>query len=119
MIITLEPDPEVELPSEITAMDLLILLNELRMAGAEAISINDQRIIHNSYVAYMGVRHIGVNRIRIIPPFTVKAIGNPTHLASSIEQRHHGFVDMMDLEGITVTVVRDENITIERIYSVI
>ena len=95
-------------------MDLLVLLNELRMAGAEAISINGIRIIHNSYVAYMGTRHIGVNGIRIIPPFTVKAIGNPVHLESGISQRQHGFIDMKALEGKIVTLERSDNVQINR-----
>jgi len=89
-----------------------MLLNELRLAGAEAISINDQRIVHNSYIARINNRHISVNGRRLIPPFTVKAIGNPVHLESGLSQRHHGFIDMRALEGKTVTVERSDYVTV-------
>ena len=100
--------------TSISVMDLIILLNELRMAGAEAISINDQRIIHNSYVAYINNRHISVNGRRIVEPFTVKAIGNPTHLEAGLSQRRIGYIDTMAFEGKSVTVTREDNITIYR-----
>ncbi|MCL2355520.1 MAG: DUF881 domain-containing protein, partial [Oscillospiraceae bacterium] len=64
---------------QIEPRDLLTLLNELRLAGAEAISINNERIVHNSYVVSIGDLHISVNGRRVIPPFTVRAIGNPAH----------------------------------------
>ena len=52
IIITMEnpPDYTAEESRPINASDLVMLINELRMAGAEAISINGQRIISKSDV---------------------------------------------------------------------
>jgi len=109
IIVTLESG--VDGP-DISVMDFLTLLNELRLAGAEAISINNQRIIHNSYVTYINNRHISVDGIRLIAPFTVRAIGNPVHLESGLSQRNHGFVDLRALEGKIVTIERSDYVTI-------
>lgn len=62
--------------------DLIDLISELRYAGAEAISINDVRILSSSYVSQPkeGLTIIGGQRVT--SPFVVKAIGNPTYLSS-------------------------------------
>ena len=98
--------------AEITPTDLMNLVNELRLAGAEAIAINDVRIVHNSYVAYRTGRHISVSGMIVRAPFTVTAIGNSTHLYSGISQRQHGFRDRLALDGKTVTVEVSDNVHI-------
>ena len=62
--------------AQITSDDLLMLLNQLREAGAEAISINEERIIYKSYVTSINNTYISVNGNRIVSPFVVKAIGD-------------------------------------------
>ena len=56
--------------------DLLSVVNELKNAGAEAISINDQRLISTSSIECDG-NIIKVNGEKIGAPFTIKAIGLP------------------------------------------
>ncbi len=56
--------------------DLLRVLNELCAAGAEAISINDQRIVATTEVRCAGPT-VSVNNVRSAPPYVIKAIGNP------------------------------------------
>lgn len=65
---------------------LLDLLNELNSAGAEAISINEQRIVNSTEVRLAGVQ-VNVNTVPITPPFVVKAIGNPKTLDGAVNQR--------------------------------
>ncbi len=55
---------------------LLALVEEIKRAGAEAISINEQRLITNSDIRCVG-NVILVNTARIAPPFEISAIGNP------------------------------------------
>ena len=55
-------------------MDVLSVINELKNAGAEAISINDQRIIPTSSIV-CGGNIITIDGERIGAPFVIKAIG--------------------------------------------
>ena len=81
--------------SKITANDLLTLMNELKQAGAEAISINGQRIVYNTYIVDINYTYISVNGKRIVSPYVVKAIGNTTYLESALSQKQYGYIDKM------------------------
>lgn len=71
--------------------DLLTLINELIYAGAEAISINDQRIIAMSDLADAW-NFVYINGERTTSPFTVKAIGDMKKLQSTLSIKG-GYVD--------------------------
>ena len=92
--------------------DLLVLINELRLAGAEAISINDERIVYDSYIVSIAGTYLQVNGERIIQPYTVKAIGNPTYLESGLSAKEYGYIDSRKSNGLEVTLERRDNITI-------
>lgn len=61
--------------------DLLYIVNELKNAGAEAISINDERIVSSTSII-CGGNIISINGNRIGSPFIIKAIGLPETLAN-------------------------------------
>lgn len=63
--------------------NLLYIVNDLRNAGAEGISINGQRIVVSSEIRCVG-NVILVNTTRLAPPFEISAIGNPTELENAI-----------------------------------
>ena len=65
---------------------LLYVVNELRAAGAVAISINNQRIATSSAIRCVGPV-ILINRVHIPAPFEIKAItlGNPEEFKNRIE----------------------------------
>ena len=63
--------------------DLLYLVNDLKIGGAEAISINNQRIVTSSDIRCVGTV-ILVNSTRLAPPYEIKAIGNPERLTASV-----------------------------------
>ena len=63
--------------------NLLYIVNDLRNAGAEGISINGQRIVVSSEIRCVG-NVILVNTTRLAPPFEITAIGNPTELENAI-----------------------------------
>lgn len=100
---------------KIDAEDLFELVNLLKSAGAEAISINEQRIVYDSYFADInGTNYITIKGQYITSPYTIKAIGNPTYLESAVSQKNYGYIDTKIAEGKIVTLERLPNITIPK-----
>jgi uncharacterized protein YlxW (UPF0749 family) len=64
--------------------DLLKVINELKAAGAEAISINEQRLIATSEIRCAGPT-LSVNNIRSAPPYEIKAIGDAKKFGKCIK----------------------------------
>lgn len=82
--------------------DLLRVANELRAAGAEAVAINDQRLVEDSEVSCAGPT-ILVNQTRLVPPFEVRAIGDADTLTKALALRG-GVVEYLRGYGIQVAV---------------
>ncbi|MBQ3145376.1 MAG: DUF881 domain-containing protein [Clostridia bacterium] len=97
---------------KITSKDLRELLNQLKVDGAEAISINGQRIVYDSYVVDLGGTYISVNGERIVSPYEVKAIGNPTYLESGLSKKQYGYIDTKLEEGKDIILERKDEILI-------
>jgi len=88
---------------EIYAYDLIELVNELRYAGAEAISINDIRVINTTEIVDLNdYMSINVDGRRLSSPYVVKAIGNQTYLSSILNLKDSGFIDKYTNSGYTV-----------------
>lgn len=99
----------------IDAYDLLELVNELRLAGAEAISINDERIVAMSDIVDINYSFIVVNGNRISSPYVVKAIGDQTYLESGLTAKEYGYMDnIIKGNGKTATLERADNIEIPK-----
>ena len=113
VIVTLT-DVEVGKYGKITASDLLELLNALKTAGAEAISINDQRIVFNSYIVDITSGFISVNGRRLVSPYVVKAIGDITYLESGLSQKQYGFIDNKTNQGKSVVLEKSADILINK-----
>lgn len=62
---------------------LLLLINELKDSGAEAITINDQRIMAMSEVYWTGTM-IVVNGNQVRAPYHILAIGDPDNLEAGM-----------------------------------
>ena len=90
--------------------DVLKVLNELRAAGAEAISVNDERIIATSEIRCAGPT-ISVNNNRTAAPFVIKAIGDSKQLESALMMRG-GVVDTLSQWGIEVEIKHKSNLVI-------
>lgn len=112
IIVTLT-DVEVGKYGKITANDLIELVNELKAAGAEAISINGHRIVGTSYIIDLEP-FIGINvSKREVSPYVVKAIGDITYLESGLSQKQYGYIDTKVNGGKDVTLEKSDNIYIE------
>ncbi len=90
--------------------DLLIIVNELKASGAEAISINGERIAAMSEIRCAGTT-ILVNWNKIAPPFTIKAIGNPDMLESGVLIKN-GYLESLKLLGFPVNIQKAEKLEI-------
>lgn len=108
VIITLKDNEE----ETIEASDLRYLVNELKSAGAEAISINDKRIINMTEIVNVNNSRIYINEEPNVSPYVVKAIGNQTYLSSALNLKDSGFIDSYKKLGKTVELKKEKNITI-------
>ena len=97
-------------------MDVIKVINELKNAGAEAISINDQRIISTTAIECDG-NVIKVNGIKVGAPFEIKAIGLPEYLINV--KRYGGYLMYLEQRGINVSVNKSDQITIPKYTGVI
>ncbi|MDY6028870.1 MAG: DUF881 domain-containing protein [Acidaminococcaceae bacterium] len=95
--------------------DLLRVLNELRSAGAEAISINDQRIVAMSEVRCAGPT-VSVNNVRSAAPYVIRAIGNAKTMTSALRLRG-GVVETFEFWGIYVKISNKEKMTLPALKS--
>lgn len=98
--------------SIVTYEDLLKLVNELKLAEAEAISINDERIINLTDIVSAN-DYILVNGQRLSSPFVVKAIGNRKYLESGLTAKN-GYIDKMQEVGKEVIITSEKQIKISK-----
>jgi len=101
-------------PYLIHHLDLLSIVNELWVAGAEAIGIKSggriERLIVDSSIRCVGSL-IDVNNTGMTPPFEIYAIGNPDTLYSSLTLRG-GVLEPLALYDIETEVVKLDNIVL-------
>jgi uncharacterized protein YlxW (UPF0749 family) len=95
----------------ITDKNLIDLLNELRFAGAEAISINDIRILSDTGIkTSSGVSNIFLGANERISPYekiTIRAIGDKDKLNSAMV--FPGVLDVIPSSSYTVTAPEKSN----------
>lgn len=109
VIVTLN-DGEYE---DIIAWDLIYLINELKYAGAEAISINDIRVTNTTDIVDLaGYSYILVGGQRLEAPYVVKAIGNEAYLSSILNLKDSGYVDLYKNEDKQVKMETSKKIKI-------
>ncbi|MCX6344967.1 MAG: DUF881 domain-containing protein [Armatimonadetes bacterium] len=81
--------------------DIKALVDELCVAGAEAISINGQRRIATTSIRCVGPV-VQVNKVELAPPYVIKAVGDPTVLETSLKTQGGPASDLILLDMITV-----------------
>ncbi len=100
--------------TQINAAFLLELVNELKLAGAEAISINDQRVVTMTDIVDISNGYILVNSKRVASPYKVKVIGEQTYLESALNLKNAGFVDKYTKIGYDIKVEKKNDIDIPK-----
>ena len=86
--------------------DLIEVVNALKNAGAETISINDHRIVSKTGISCVG-NVITINGDKVGAPFVIKAIGSPTQLYSAMTIPG-GYIELLKNAGVQVKVEQDE-----------
>ena len=89
--------------------DITQVLNELRAAGAQAISINDERIIATSKQICAGPT-ILINNNRYAVPYVIKAIGDSETLYNALSQSE--LIAILNIYDIQVEIEKMEEIKI-------
>ncbi|MDO5556833.1 MAG: DUF881 domain-containing protein [Clostridia bacterium] len=112
VVITLNDNDEYD----ITASDLLELINELNYAGAEAISINGQRLTSRTDIVDVGDTII-IGGQRIADPYEVRAIGNQKYLTSTLSLKDTGFIDKYSNSGKSVKLETSERVIVVKYNS--
>ena len=92
--------------------DLIEVINALRNAGAEAISINDERITNATAITCAG-NIIKINNEKVGVPFVINAIGSPEKLYGAITMLG-GYIDKLKDDGVNVKIEKQTSITIPK-----
>ncbi|MGE5559512.1 MAG: DUF881 domain-containing protein [Chloroflexota bacterium] len=90
--------------------DVLKVINELKAAGAEAISINGQRLIGATEIRCAGPT-ISINHTLTAPPLEIRAIGDPVVLENSLRMRG-GVIEDLSLWGIEISLRREQQVQV-------
>ena len=90
--------------------DILKIINELWAAGAEAVSINEQRLIASSEIRCAGPT-LSVNNTRYSPPYEIRAIGDAQTLETALKMRG-GVIETLQFWGIQISVRKQDEVSI-------
>ena len=108
IVVTLEDNDN----GQVTATVLLNLVNELKYAGGEAISINGIRIVNMTDI--VDVNYIvQIEGQKISSPYTVKCIGDQNFLLNTLNSKD-GYVQTYTDSGITIKIEAQNNIEINK-----
>ena len=97
--------------------DLLQVVNDLKNAGAEAISINGERIVQTSSITCEGII-IKINNKKLGSPYVIKAIGSAATLETSLNIPG-GYLERMKDDGVIVDVKKSEGLTVKKYEGII
>lgn len=97
--------------------DLALIVNDLCNAGAEAISINGQRIISTTGIACIG-NVIKINNEKVGTPFEICAIGSAKGLRGAVEMNGRCLSEMKE-KGIRIEIEEQNSITIPKYMGVL
>jgi uncharacterized protein YlxW (UPF0749 family) len=108
LIITLDNNDYIHVED----IDILNIVNELRASGAQAISVNDERIVAMSEIRSAG-KYVMVNGEQLTPPYIIKAIADPGKLERSLRLLG-GVVETLEALQLKVDIKQSDNVEIPR-----
>ncbi|MBP8252872.1 MAG: DUF881 domain-containing protein [Herpetosiphon sp.] len=96
------------------AADVMALVNEIRNGGAEAIAINNQRIVARTTISETeGV--LSINGIVQSAPYTITALGDSQTLMGALN-RIGGLIRIWnEIDGVAITIEPRDSLTIPRL----
>lgn len=90
--------------------DILMVVNELKASGAEAIDVNGERVIAMSEIRCAGTT-ILVNSNKIGAPFIITAIGDPDKLESGLTLKG-GYMESIKLYGLQSQIKKADSLLV-------
>lgn len=116
IVLTLNDKPDYDILKDSDASivhdgDIRHAIDLLRNAGAAAISVNDIRITHVSFIQCIGST-IRCNQVRMLPPYVIEAIGDPERLAGAILQDSLFTLRQYQEIGLIVQVQTSDDVVI-------
>ncbi len=93
LVETSGPGIELKFAGEIMTYDVQDIINELRNAGAEAIALNEQRLVIMSVIGEQG-RRITVDGVTVTSPYVFQAIGDADTLQKACA-RKGGVIELL------------------------
>ena len=116
VIITLDKNEYVNVEDT----DILSVINELRAAGAQAISVNEERVVATTEVREAS-GYIMINGVKMEAPFVIKAISDPDKLERALKMiggvvenlENYIKVDVKKSDNIIIPKVRDDGTVIK------
>ena len=94
-------------------VDITILLNDLKSAGAEAIDVNSKRIINISEVVCAGPV-LKINGEAVPAPFVIRAVGDQEALYNVVTEEGTYAYDLKNKYGMEVAVIMSYNLSIPK-----
>ncbi|MDR2355421.1 MAG: DUF881 domain-containing protein [Clostridiales Family XIII bacterium] len=120
LIITIEDPPPIEGAETdaygdiMTHFDLMLsLVNRLKEAGAEAISINGNRLVNLTEMVLAG-DNVNINSNPTASPYTLLVIGDPDTMESAITIKFGIVSTMRDMYSLRVSIEKSQEIAIAR-----
>lgn len=93
--------------------DVLTILNDLKIAGAEVLSINGQRFLNTSEIKCSGAT-ITINNYTYAQPFIIKAIGDPLTLDAAIKAPNSYAWKLKEVYGLIVESQASERVRVSK-----
>ncbi|MDR2295296.1 MAG: DUF881 domain-containing protein [Clostridiales Family XIII bacterium] len=120
LILTIEDPPPIEGAEAdvygdiMTHFDLMLsLVNRLKEAGAEAISINGNRLVNLTEMVLAG-ENVNINSNPTASPYTLLVIGDPDTMESAITIKFGIVSTMRDMYNLRVSIEKSQEITVAR-----
>ncbi|MCT4509426.1 MAG: DUF881 domain-containing protein [Tepidibacter sp.] len=112
MVIKIDTEEDVNLGELMERNSFFVrLINQIKVYGGEAISINGQRVSKYGAVALAG-SHINVNFTPIVQPYEIKIIGDSDTLEKHINNKN-GIIQYMQSYGLDIDIKIYDTLTIK------
>lgn len=106
---------QITVSGNMLASDLIVILNELWAAGAEAVAVNDYRITATTGINYVDAQnktYLACDGAIVQDPIKIRAIGNSKILEKSLTMPG-GIADNLSLYQVYLHITLQDDITLE------
>lgn len=104
----------IEAKQNVNNVELILITNYLKSAGAEAISINGQRVVNTTDIVQISTNpvYLKMNSQRISSPYEIKAIGDADYLKGALIGT--GYVEKIKSWGQTIEFEESKKVLIKK-----